>query len=505
MTNPTQYLFKRGHSWYFKRAVPKDLLDALGKDQIVEALHTRDLHEAQSRRWERMEYWEQHFAQLRGAHRPDKTMSPREVFTESLDYLRASKAKVPPSSQRGSGGGEELTEFEVRQELLLQRAIAEHGEDEEGRPAAMSPIQQAQWDALQVYLTETEGKSSSAVGDSGLSLSEAAERYLGRAEQNTDSQTIRQHGATLRRLTEFVSDKPLVKLTRSDVGKFIGLLETFSSSWGKSPKDAERSLEELAQLYANRGKPLSDNTLNRHLSAIRNLWRWAVSTGEVEGDDPTVGLFRKAKAKASREKTYKPFNREELLHLFTDKLPADHALLEVCLVGLYSGMRLGEIVRLSWEDVRTDEGVTFFDINQAKSEAGIRRVPVHRDLHWLLERRTSGGWLWPSLVGNNLATVADRTSKKFRHFKTTKGFKSSGKVFHSFRKSFISSLARAGVQEAEIAQVVGHEHNQITFSVYNPYGFPLSQCKRVVEQFKIEGLTPSETVRRSLSSRRAFR
>lgn len=499
MTSPTQYLFKRGHSWYFKRAVPTDLQDALGKDQIVEALRTRDLSVAQSRRWERMEYWEQRFAQLRGANRPDKAMSPRQVFIESLEYLRTSKVALPMLSRRTDSGAEELTEFEVRQELLLQQAIAEHGEDEEGRPAAMSPIQQAQWDALQVYLSETKGKSSRVAEDYGLSLSEATERYLGRAKQDTDRQTVRQHRTTLRRLTEYASDKPLVKLTRSDVGKFIGLLETFSSSWGKSPKDAERSLEELSQLYANRGKPLSDNTLNRHLSAIRNLWRWAVSTGEVEGDDPTVGLFRKTKAKASKEKTYKPFNREDLLHLFTYKLPADHALLEVCLVGLYSGMRLGEIVRLSWEDVRTDDGVTFFDINQAKSEAGVRRVPVHRDLHWLLERRTSGGWMWPRLVRNNPDTVADRASKKFQHFKQTKGFAGGGKVFHSFRKSFISSLARAGVQEAEIAQIVGHEHNQITFSVYNPEGFPLSQCKRVVDQFHVEGLSPTEVVQTSLA------
>src|SRR6056297_1585012 len=143
MTSTTQYLFKRGHSWYFKRAVPKDLQDALGKPQIVEALGTRDLTEAQSLRWERMEYWEQRFAMLCGARRPDQSMSPPQVFAETLEYLRTSKASVPASLQREPTAGEELTEFEVRQELLLQQAIAEHGEDDEGRPAAMSVIQQA--------------------------------------------------------------------------------------------------------------------------------------------------------------------------------------------------------------------------------------------------------------------------------------------------------------------------------------------------------------------------
>lgn len=503
MANSTQYLFRRGHSWYFKRAVPADLQALIGKKQIVEALGTRDLSEAQSLRWERMNYWEGQFAEMRGSPRPSPSMTPREVYSEMLDYLRLSELPLPSSAGAQSAQDNGPTDFEIKQDLLREQAISEHGADENGNPLRMSPTQKAQWDALKVYESEAMGQESHLAREYGLSVSEATERYVARAAQRKDVQSILQHKATLRRLAEFVDDKALVKLSKADVGKFIGLLESFSNVWGKSPKDADLSLEELRLRYANKGKQLSDTTLNRHLTAIRGLWAWAVSAGEVTGDDPTVGLFRTKARNGSKANTYKPFSREELLALFSGKPPADHALLEVSLVALYSGMRLGEIVRLTWSDVRVEGGVNYFDIQEAKSNAGRRRVPVHGELSWLLERREEGGLLWPSLGSDDFDKVADRVSKKFRTYRCSKGLDGKGKVFHSFRKSFISTLARLGAQEAEIAQVVGHEHNQITFSVYNPDGFPIEHAKRLVDCFEVDGLNPREIVMRSRSRRRA--
>lgn len=81
----------------------------------------------------------------------------------------------------------------------------------------------------------------------------------------------------------------------------------------------------------------------------------------------------------------------------------------VPLIGLFSGMRLGEIVQLHRSDLLCVDGVWVFDINRAedakkkvKTETSLRQVPVHHTLIdlGLLERRENnslGKRLFPDL------------------------------------------------------------------------------------------------------------
>ena len=56
------------------------------------------------------------------------------------------------------------------------------------------------------------------------------------------------------------------------------------------------------------------------------------------------------------------------------------ALPWIMAIALYSGMRQGEICDLDASEVREQDGVPYFDVTAAKSEAGVRRVPVHSEL-----------------------------------------------------------------------------------------------------------------------------
>ena len=50
------------------------------------------------------------------------------------------------------------------------------------------------------------------------------------------------------------------------------------------------------------------------------------------------------------------------------------------LVAAFSGMRSGKICELAVEDVKEADGVLYFEVTAAKTEAGVRRVPVHPQL-----------------------------------------------------------------------------------------------------------------------------
>jgi len=65
--------------------------------------------------------------------------------------------------------------------------------------------------------------------------------------------------------------------------------------------------------------------------------------------------------------------------------------------------------------------------------------------------------------------------KQFGRFKSSAGF-GEDKVFHSFRKSFITKLHQAGAEANAIKQIVGHENSDITFGVFTPQGLRFSSC-----------------------------
>jgi integrase len=60
--------------------------------------------------------------------------------------------------------------------------------------------------------------------------------------------------------------------------------------------------------------------------------------------------------------------------------------------------------------------------------------------------------------------------------------------FHSFRRSVIGVLENARVPQTEVAQVVGHERQGITFGTYNPRGLTLGALKEIVERIGYTGV-----------------
>ena len=75
----TRYLKQRRQGWYFQLAVPSELRAVMGKATITASLRTRDLTQAQERRWAKLIEAKDVFARVRGkealrsrTNRPEK-------------------------------------------------------------------------------------------------------------------------------------------------------------------------------------------------------------------------------------------------------------------------------------------------------------------------------------------------------------------------------------------------------------------------------------------------
>jgi integrase len=182
---------------------------------------------------------------------------------------------------------------------------------------------------------------------------------------------------------------------------------------------------------------------------------------------------------------------------------SDTALPWVALVALYSGARLEEIAQLTVADIRecpaNGASVTVIDIhnggtNKLKNETSARLVPVHSALvrAGFLDyvKAVKAGPLFPGLTrrASKGGKVGARLGELFRKRLITLGIKREGLNFHSFRHTVSNTLDRANLRESDVARVLGHTHENITFGTYSEEGPGLIQVKATVEKISYEGL-----------------
>lgn len=120
------------------------------------------------------------------------------------------------------------------------------------------------------------------------------------------------------------------------------------------------------------------------MATLKTLWAHARKRGHCTGDNPFDG-FRKALRGANEPKGYLAWTDDELRQLLA--LPPKRSdLRELIVVAMYSGLRLNEAASLTWGQIREQDGVPCFDVQDAKTKAGNRLVPLHPALSWLAER-----------------------------------------------------------------------------------------------------------------------
>ena len=125
--------------------------------------------------------------------------------------------------------------------------------------------------------------------------------------------------------------------------------------------------------------------------------------------------------------------------------------------GIYSGMRLGEILQLQKTDVKFENEVWFFDISTGegkslKTASSKRRVPIHRTLldlgllHYIQSGEQSGR-IFPEIKKGTDGYHSHHFSKWWGRYAGHAGFKTPKTAFHSFRHNFTDALRAAELPE----------------------------------------------------------
>lgn len=234
-------------------------------------------------------------------------------------------------------------------------------------------------------------------------------------------------------------------------------------------------------------------TRTGYLAAFRRYHEWA-----CRYDTYYRGIFADAKSPFDRHthprvgedagENWLAYSQAEVERLHAAALAkGDTDLADLIAFGAFTGCRIEELGRIRRETTIFDEAGTpiAFKVDDSKSPAGIREVPVHSALLPLYVKRLStplgnNEFLFPGNDHTKHGIRLNGLSQRYTKLKRAEGF-GDRHVFHSYRGTATTMLLRAGVSPVVIPAVIGHLVGHITFDTYGK-GPSLEQKKEAIEK-----------------------
>ena len=186
---------------------------------------------------------------------------------------------------------------------------------------------------------------------------------------------------------------------------------------------------------------------------------------------------------------------KEIRKEYIEKLNNHQTLKTLCYLGLYAGMRIGEILSLRWKDVDLDKRVIFINssltktyqfnndgetisnkrkIGTTKTNCSIRAVPIIDELYktlteWKVLQLVVKGKNKDSLLfdhENDLRSYSG-TRRLLKRFNVKYGFSKYDIHFHGLRHTFSNMLFEMNENPKVIQQLLGHRDVKTAITVYN--------------------------------------
>jgi integrase len=410
-----RYLEWHGKQWRVQLRVPPRLQPVMGRKRLTHPLHTGSLANANRLKWDVVAKLK---AIIRAAEKGLVEASDH-LTDEALRWREDLAKEKPRTIEFWDHSSRELVEAD---EYILPDLLVERAEEIEAKHGL---------EVSANFFRVAKGEATPIGSLVDLWLTERADM---KPRQRTDYR---------RAVTRFAQWSPVAieGVNRKVAGRYIS--EEMVAK-GKHPR-----------------------TSNKDISCLSAYWKWLVKRGHAD-INPWQG--QSLPKKLAGRSTKRPFTDGEVRTLLSGT--ADTFLLDLMKTAAASGMRLEEIASLKVRDVTGG----IFNVRDAKTAAGLRKLPIHSELAALVQRRTrgkaDGDFLFEEMGGPRLGVQerGQKGTKRFITYRRRLGIEEKGEDqrqsnidFHSFRRWFIQSARNAlqdgakGYDPWTIAEVVGHD------------------------------------------------
>ena len=295
-----------------------------------------------------------------------------------------------------------------------------------------------------------------------LTFEALKDKYISQVtyDGNVGKSSIEAYITTFKYLTKYFNDKDINSLSVQDIEAF--------------------------KLHLNsiivRGKNLSKNRINKHLIYTKQFLKFAEQRGYIQKNiaEP-VKLYNKKQVEKEKPKK-ENYTRTQIRHILNYDNYQDPIYTAIYKIAVYTGMRQGELRLIEKEDIKRDkDNILYIDIPESKSEAGVRKIPVHKDIEELV--------LNTDFPFFDLEKISKNAFSKKVRYQLKKALEDDYKDFHTLRATFVENIINANYSENElrlkaIQEIVGHAGNEADNLTTQTYakGFSLQQKKELIDR-----------------------
>lgn len=226
-------------------------------------------------------------------------------------------------------------------------------------------------------------------------------------------------------------------------------LEIVSKVWGEFKLD-EISKDHFTKLDAYlKEKDRSEATINHYFTLLKTFFFFAIRKGYYRGENPIKEIKKR-----------------------------------ITLLLLYTGMRMGEVMRLKWDNVKDDKIVLKrTETKQNKEKVVLLTKSIRAVLEDLRDKRRRDGYVIPLRGGTKERGEIWMTDimRKIREYSGVQDF-----IFHNLRHTastiMVSEAIGKGVGLADIMKVLGHSRVETTMKYLHPEFGRMKKAMEVLEE-----------------------
>lgn len=247
-------------------------------------------------------------------------------------------------------------------------------------------------------------------------------------------------------------------------------------------------IQELLAKGSKKGEGLSTKTVSDILSVFKNIMKYIeYHYGDVCFD------FHQITVKQHNEVKMRILNHQEMRRLYTYILENQNLINLGILLALSTGIRIGELCAMRWDDIHLNEGELYVMwtmqriqtkdtlsqtktkviMTMPKSECSIRKIPIPQYLISLLKPFECHHNEY-FLTGKNQQYIEPRCLEY--KFKTLMNINHIENIhFHTLRHTFATQCIELGFDVKCLSEILGHANVNITL---NKYVHPTFDLKR---------------------------
>ena len=251
-----------------------------------------------------------------------------------------------------------------------------------------------------------------------------------------------------------VGDIPLEKLSSVDLQKFITALLTNGNK--------------------KTGKGLSANFVNTVISVIQNSLKTAHLIGLTK-----EYVANKIKRPKTVEKKVECFTILEQKKIENYVLNCKKDKLFGVILCLYTGLRIGELLALTWKDIDLEKGLLFVSktchdysskgihsrvIDSPKTASSHRVIPLPKQIVPYLKKLKKRSLSEYLIADGNKPVFVRSYQRSFELLLKKLGIEHKG--FHSLRHTFATRALECGMDVKTLSELLGHKNATITLNRY---------------------------------------